>query len=295
MSFCFFSKRNRIAVEPPPSTEKTIIFPYNEHTGRFITNFYKQKMTSGRLQSIELIQYLAYIEAQLASWNQTALGNFIRKIRVLIFVMILLSIAGIPITILHLVIEYNGIPLFLPVVGGMLILSIFLFFVCSCKFNSKRANTIDQVMANVRSYVKQNSNLFHERSLTWTIPTHFPKWIELCKDDVLNTQLTETEILTTRTNSSDARFFHTETTSPTILTNQVKSQHYKSVWQQSPMVPDIQVSSTTDDLTRLRQQRVQTIRRSIRNIPMQVVNQNQHQGLSGFHSSRNDHNQGLNC
>src|SRR5689334_14785355 len=112
----------------PPTTDRTIVFPYIQLTNKFETNFYSPVLTDDRLSTEELNQYLTDIENHLKIWRSGAIRRFF-PIFTCLFVLVIIGCSlSIPLVATSdSESNFNIFPVVFPILFG----SIFVFICCT--------------------------------------------------------------------------------------------------------------------------------------------------------------------
>lgn len=172
----------------PPSTDRTIVFPYNWWTRKFNSTHYFPGMTNNAAPTEEITQFLEEIQRQLADYHSAA-GH--KCIRIMAFGIILIFIAfgvAIPVSISSMAKtvsagESSGFPTVIPIAFGILFGYLFLFIILNAIFAARGRSKLREVKESVTTFILQRSADCKQRGFAWILPTNFPYWVELWRID----------------------------------------------------------------------------------------------------------------
>ena len=155
----------------PPSTRSVIVFPLNTAAKKFDTTFYNSNMTNNRLSLDEINAFIHKLEAARKPITKKQ-NNLIWWFSLIVFLCMGTIIAfdlkiGIQ--------RPDLIPIF--TVGVVcLCLGIGVLFIMSAKTLGKRAKSKSQQI------IDQHYDEYQIKGLSWYLPDHYPRWIELHKE-----------------------------------------------------------------------------------------------------------------
>jgi len=159
------------AIPIPPSTPFTLIFARSAAVKGFDTNSYTPELTDGKATKEEIDTFLKEIYAVTKPYNRMANCAF------LIFILwIIFSMFGFMIGIVFLSLNNSNSIVWIVIVFVVLFLLSVFIFVFTTVHASKKSKQKAELVLN------KNKERFSERGLRWVIPAHFPRWIELHKD-----------------------------------------------------------------------------------------------------------------
>lgn len=155
----------------PPSTASVLVFPFHSAAKKFDTTFYTPAMTNNRLSLDDINRFIHKLEAARKPITQKQNG-LIWWFSLVVF----LSMGTIIAFDLKIGIQRpNLIPLF--TVGVVcLCLGIGVLLIMSAKSLGKKAKS------RCQHIIDQHYHEYQSKGLSWYIPEHYPRWIELHKE-----------------------------------------------------------------------------------------------------------------
>jgi len=167
----------RVIINVPSSTQNCLVFPLNTSNQQFDTSFYNPGYTDGRAGIEEINQVVAEI--------QVARAPFVAKIKSAYCCYIAFIFIG-----LLAMVCLNGLliaSIGAPGAGIGFICYIIFIFIRVSTFRSTIAGISKDSKATCQKVIDKYSGSFTSRGLRWFLPVHFPLWIELHKDYMLQT------------------------------------------------------------------------------------------------------------
>jgi len=196
-------------VAMPPTTDRTIVFPYNFSSKKFITQHYFPGMTNNSVSSEEINQFLGEVERQLIPYHEAAGQNVIRLMTVGICVLFIAAAITIPVSIVSMASKTesrvnstptyvsgygwkypeedssSNFPIAIPIVFGILFCYVLLFIVMNWRYSTRGAQKLIEVKQNISVFIGQRAGDYKERGLNWALPINFPYWIELWRTEAM--------------------------------------------------------------------------------------------------------------
>ncbi len=165
----------RVVINVPSSTQNCLVFPLNTSNQQFDTSFYNPGYTDGRAGVEEINQVVAEI--------QVARAPFVAKIKSAYCCYIAFIFIG-----LLAMVCLNGFLIANMGPGGAgigFICYIIFIFIRIGTFRSSIASISKESKATCQKVIDKYSGSFSSRGLRFFLPVHFPLWIELHKDYML--------------------------------------------------------------------------------------------------------------
>jgi len=163
----------------PPTTEETIIIPFNAFTFEFDTTVYNPSLTDHRLANKELKRFLSGINHILQEHKKKIYqDNNLRNTCAFLLLLIVGAITNAVLIPATGKIELLGVGL------GIIFLGM-VFWLINLIKQARRAKRIrGEARKATLDYIQSKKEIFDEKGLRWEIPERFPNWIELWKDYV---------------------------------------------------------------------------------------------------------------
>jgi len=168
------NSNSRIIVAAPASTAERLIFPLRNT--EFDSSFYNPSFTDGRAGTEEIRQVLTEIQAV----RQPIFAN-LKKAQTCYVLFVVLSLLAMFCLGFFLAVFIDPTVAFLSFV-----IFLFLFVIASWNLRSKVLQAMKDSQAAVNQVLEKYSGSFSSRGLRWSLPAHFPSWIELHKDYLLS-------------------------------------------------------------------------------------------------------------
>ncbi len=162
----------------PPTTAKTIVFPWDEESEAFYTTFYEPEMTNEKVSLQEINQFISDVNVELKLFKKkkgSKEGWFM-----LIFLTLLLD--------LFIYLGHFRDNSFDPFTNGeTIILTWFLSylinkFFCPHCFWQPDTDFESHMRQKFQDMLDKENEILRSRELKWHLPDKFPNWIELTKD-----------------------------------------------------------------------------------------------------------------
>jgi len=135
----------------PRSTSTKIVFPYDKQAKKFDTRGYLPAHTQDRLTFQDVEQFLEQVNVPIRKWHKD-FGHLYEESFSFCFVF---------------VICFLFFPLLFFLIGYLL------------WAQAKSKKELREAKEKAKIFVIENNPRFLEKGLVWTIPVHFPQWIEL--------------------------------------------------------------------------------------------------------------------
>jgi len=161
----------QIIIATPPTTDYTIVFPFDEGGKRFDSGFYSQGLTDGRVSIEEINHILAEVESTrrpIASKVWSAVCCYVVSL-----------IAAVVIYVFSLMMVAESVPEFIP-----FLILIFIGSITGLVFAlyKRLRGVTEEMKSKCKAVLDRHNPNFASRGLRWHIPVHFPRWVELWKD-----------------------------------------------------------------------------------------------------------------
>jgi len=169
----------------PPTTDMSLVFTYDQRKNKFDRNFYSPALTDGKISYEHMELFLRDAEE--------ILRKKIGKVKTLFKLFTLWVIVGL-FTMMFLAFDFLGTididsdevdtyeddgldAAFMTIVGY----TFFVVFVALllCKFHRRSQNKARKA---IQGLIDKKYPMFAAQGLRWSMPGHFPHWIELWKD-----------------------------------------------------------------------------------------------------------------
>jgi len=181
MRFHYGGRTRVVMVIPiPASTERTTIMPYSLESNTFDANQY---IPTDNTTSDEVSKFLTEVEDLLSKYQRQATSKCIKYIQYLPFVAFIATAVAIFLSITGKTV--GGIPIVFPFMA-LFFISVFVMAIVKCFDTSRDNKNIAEAKQNVQALIHQRAAFFKARGLNWILPTYFPRWIELWKDQNQN-------------------------------------------------------------------------------------------------------------
>jgi len=165
-------KGNFIAM--PPTTDLSVVFPYDKSNNRFDRTFYSPALTDGRMSSDQLNKFLSKVER--------IMKKKMKSISIVIGIYTFLALIGFA-GLFCLICDSDSVDddelddLFCAMMWYFCSILFGGLFLKLCLRNRQR-----KVRKSIQNHINRNSPAFAAQGLRWNVPLHFPQWIELWKD-----------------------------------------------------------------------------------------------------------------
>ncbi len=162
----------------PPTTSKTVVFPFDKESKTLQKNFYEPELTSDQVSIGEVNQFFNDIESEFKS-SETDLASccfvFIIMILFLMDFMVTIVLSTSPDRAFELFTNEEAIAL-----AWIVPFVIFLIFkLCNGQLDDD--NFSNQRNWKCRDIVEEYNGTLESKGLKWHLPEKFPAWIELTK------------------------------------------------------------------------------------------------------------------
>lgn len=154
----------------PPTTDFTVIFPFDKHTGKFDRLFYYSALTDGRASQDQIDLFLREIEQILQRKS--------KPINIIIWLFVFLAFSVLLGLTYHHMDRYDTER---EMVIKTMIAYLFVVVLCSGTIQLYRRHTKKKAKKAIEAAIRRSYLEFEAQGLRWNIPAGFPKWIELWK------------------------------------------------------------------------------------------------------------------
>jgi len=162
----------------PPKTSKTVVFPFNEQSNTFETDFYDPGLLDNQVSFEELNQFISEINGEYKLYKKGLVKEKLNDCFACSIVLIL------NLYIYAFIFHSNNDPQSLLTITETIILtsvlSLFICVLCGCRLDE--LDVLSQMKGNCQDLVDQQNEILRSRDLKWHLPDQFPAWIELTKD-----------------------------------------------------------------------------------------------------------------
>ncbi len=161
----------------PPSTSKTITFPWKEESKALYTAFYEPEMTNGKVSLEEINKFISVINSKCKLYKKESECDCFG-----FFVMITIIL---DLSLFFAQPRDNFFGIFTN--GEAILLTWFLwgltYLLCGslCGYQAE-ADFQSQMREKFQDMLDRENAILRDRNLKWHLPDEFPHWIELTKD-----------------------------------------------------------------------------------------------------------------
>jgi len=170
----------------PPTTDMSLVFTYDQRKNKFDRNFYSPALTDGKISYEHMELFLRDAEEILRKKIgkvKTLFKLFALWMIVGLFTMMFLAVDSLDTIDMDIDSSDDGFEgdgvdaAFMTIIGYMF----FVVFVglLLCKFHRRSQNKARKA---IQSLIDKKYPMFGAQGLRWSMPAHFPHWIELWKD-----------------------------------------------------------------------------------------------------------------